>query len=328
MISTWLEFLLCGCAIGFSGYFLSVFGDQLAQKTKMGHSFIGLTLIAAVTSFPELGSGIGAITLANSSDLAAGGIFGSCMFNVFILCILDLLHRKKSIYQYTSATQLPLGILGILFLGYSGFIVSLSYSPLQFLHLLGAWLSLPLFIAYIVFLTNYSNQEVAANKQDKESQNPASPKLATMILGFVISCLFVVASGLYLPVVGEKLVHEMAWSESFFGTLLLAISTSLPELAVTLSSLSIGAIDMALANIWGSNLFNLAILWIFDLLMQGSIFAQISTTHLISIMTSIVMSGLAMIGIYLKPKKNLGLYLSWPNFLMVILYFLTLFSLF
>ena len=66
----------------------------------------------------------------------------------------------------------------------------------------------------------------------------------------------IVASGLVMPFVAEQLAARMGWSESFVGTQLVAVATSLPEIAVTVHAVRIGALDMAVAGTLGSNLFN------------------------------------------------------------------------
>jgi len=70
----------------------------------------------------------------------------------------------------------------------------------------------------------------------------------------------IVASGLVMPFVAEQLAARMGWSESFVGTQLVAVATSLPEIAVTVHAVRIGALDMAVAGILGSNPFNVTII--------------------------------------------------------------------
>ncbi|MEZ4704108.1 MAG: hypothetical protein R3A11_02745 [Bdellovibrionota bacterium] len=329
MTFLWIQFLLAVLVIGCSGYLLSIFGDKIAQRTRFGHSLLGTTVIAAVTSFPELGSGISSVAIARSVDLALGGIYGSCMFNLVILCILDVLHQKQSVYRYANSSLMSMGALSIIMITYSGFLMGLVHSPSHAFLSWGAWLTLPLFLSYLVFLKWQANQDESEdqNKEiEKDTRKDISVRNAW--IGFAVCCLLVVGSGLYLPVVGEKLVIQMGWSESFFGTLLLAISTSLPELSVTLSSFSIGAINMALGNIWGSNIFNVAILWIFDLLQPGSIYVEASLGHILSIMAGTMMTAVAMLGIYNKPSQNKLLFMTWPSLVMTIMYLLSIFCIF
>ena len=87
---------------------------------------------------------------------------------------------------------------------------------------------------------------------------------------YALAALVVVAAGIWLPYLGKALAAQMGWSQSFVGTLFVAAATSLPEVAVSVAALRIGALDMAIGNLFGSNLFNIFILAIDDALyLQG-----------------------------------------------------------
>ncbi len=87
----WLKFAACLAIILFSGTKLAHYGDAIAEKTGMGRIWVGLILLSAVTSMPELVTGVSAAALVKLPDLAVGNLLGSCLFN---LMILDVLHYK------------------------------------------------------------------------------------------------------------------------------------------------------------------------------------------------------------------------------------------
>ncbi|MGK2863275.1 MAG: hypothetical protein ACSLE0_15190, partial [Chitinophagaceae bacterium] len=82
-------FACCAGIIIYSGTRLSVYGDKIADLTGMGKAWVGLILMASVTSLPELITGFSSVVIVNAPNLAAGDIFGSCMFNLLILSLLD-----------------------------------------------------------------------------------------------------------------------------------------------------------------------------------------------------------------------------------------------
>lgn len=106
--------------VGYAGTKLTVYGDAISDKTGLGGNWIGFLLIATVTSVPELASGISAVTLADAPDLAVGAIFGSCIYNLAIIVILDLLYRKGSIYNSASQGHILSAAFGIVLIGFSG----------------------------------------------------------------------------------------------------------------------------------------------------------------------------------------------------------------
>ena len=97
----------------------------------------------------------------------------------------------------------------------------------------------------------------------------------------------------------------MGWNRSFVGSLFVALATTLPELAVTLSALRLGALDMAIGNLLGSNLFNVAIVGIDDLFYRpGDLLAHVSPVHAITAASAVVMTGLAVVGLFFRPRSR------------------------
>src|SRR5687767_7432549 len=76
-----LGFLVCAAIIFLAGRKLSFYGERIAEKTGLGKAWIGLILMASVTSMPELMVGISSTAIVGSADLAVGDILGSCIFN-------------------------------------------------------------------------------------------------------------------------------------------------------------------------------------------------------------------------------------------------------
>ena len=89
----WLGFIVCTSLIVYAGSRLSKYGDIIAEKTGLGRAWIGLILMASVTSLPELVTGISSVTYAGAPDIAVGDVLGSCVFNMLIIAILDAIYR-------------------------------------------------------------------------------------------------------------------------------------------------------------------------------------------------------------------------------------------
>lgn len=83
-------YFICAALILFSGARLSKHGDLIAEKTGLGRTWIGIVLIATVTSLPEMATGVTASAFHQLPNIAVGDVFGSCMFNILILAILDV----------------------------------------------------------------------------------------------------------------------------------------------------------------------------------------------------------------------------------------------
>ncbi len=87
-VIAWLEFSLCAALIAVAGTKLSRYGDIIADKTGLGGAWIGLVLMATVTSLPELVTGVSAVALADAPDIAVGNVLGACIINLTIFLYL------------------------------------------------------------------------------------------------------------------------------------------------------------------------------------------------------------------------------------------------
>ncbi len=328
----WFSLIICIAAIGFAGARLSRYGDVIAEKTGMGRGWVGLILLATVTSLPELVSGISAVTIAGVPDIAVGDVLGSCVFNLAILVIVDFLHPKESLYSRASRGHILSAGFGILLLGTVAFSLLLARrgETLAIGHI-GAYTPLIVTIYLLAMRTlyQYERREVAEFVEDVAERYPHI-SLRRAAIGYALAAAVTVAAGIWLPFVGAAIAREMGWHDSFVGTLLVAAATSAPEVAVSVAAVRMGAIDMAVANLLGSNLFDILILAIDDLFyVDGPILlASVSQAHALSAVSAIMMTSMAVVGLFYRPAGPLWRSVSWISVFMLALYLLNSYILF
>ncbi|HLE28290.1 MAG TPA: hypothetical protein VI793_09240 [Anaerolineales bacterium] len=113
----WVEFVMCAMLIVGASALLSRYGDVLAEKTGLGHAWVGAILLAGVTSLPELVSGVSAVAWLNAPNLAVGAILGSCLFNLALIAFMDLAYQPGSILAKAQEGHILSAGLGVLLLG-------------------------------------------------------------------------------------------------------------------------------------------------------------------------------------------------------------------
>jgi cation:H+ antiporter len=117
-----------------------------------------------------------------------------------------------------------------------------------------------------------------------------------------------------LPVIGEALAVTMGWNETFVGTIFLALVTSVPELVISIEAVRIGAVDLAIGGILGSNLFDLLILAFADMAyLKGPILAAASGVHMLTAITALTMTGIAVVGLCSRPKAAVFRVIGWAS---------------
>jgi len=325
IVWVWLQFAFCVLLIGAAGSRLSHYGDVIAEKTGFSGTWIGVVMLATVTSLPELATGISAVSLADMPDLAVGDVLGSCVFNLFILFILDFLHRKESVYTRASQGHILSAGFGIMMLGFAGFSLLVSsqghvarighvglYSPL-------------ILILYVLAMRTVFRYEHDQKKQSAKRSEEVYGHLSfrRAVVGYSVAAAVVVGVGTWLPFVGQQIAHLMGWETTFVGTLFVAFATSVPEVVVTLAALRIGALDMAIGNVLGSNLFNVAILAVDDIFyLPGPLFDHVSPIHSVSAVSAIMMSGIAIVGLLYRPTTNLFRKVGWISLFLFLVYLL------
>ena len=316
-------FLACAIVIFFAGRRLSHYGDLLAEKTGMGKAWVGLILMASVTSLPELMVGISSSAFLQSADLAVGDIFGSCAFNLGILAILDaFVPNRNSLLGMASINHVVAASLGIILLTLAAFAIFLPKDIV-----ISPWIGLTSLLFIVVYLVSirliYLNE---TNPEHGGGQTPPGrPGLEGITLRFIISryvffALIIIASALTLPYFAEHIAEFTGLGRSFVGTFFLAVSTSLPEIAVSLAAVRMGSIDLAVGNLLGSNLFNILILAIDDILYtKGHILKDASVNNLFSVFSTILMTAVVIIGLSFRVKGKRYL-LAWDAMLVGIIY--------
>lgn len=306
--------------MGYAGVKLTVYGDAISDKTGLGGNWIGFLLIGIVTSVPELASGISAVTLADAPDLAVGAIFGACIFNLSIIVILDLLYRRGSIYTSASQGHILSAAFGIVMIGFNGLGMDLAMNGESFaLGHIGVY-SPVILVLYLVAVYTVFNYESRQIKIYTEQEPDAFPNLSlsAVIMRYIAAALIVIVTGIWLPVVAKQIALLMHWQESFVGTLLVAFITTVPEMTVAVTAVRINALDMAIGGIFGSNLMNNAILAVEDIVYQhGPIYSKISPVHTVSAMTSLIMTGFAIIGLFFRPEQRILKMVGWISWVLL-----------
>lgn len=320
---TILQFVACAAVIARAGYVLSVSADRIAAATGLTGGWIGLALLATVTSLPELASGISAVAWLQAPNLAVGNVLGACVFNLFFLAVIDTVQRHQPMYPQASAAHLLSAAFGVVMTGF----VTLSLVMAERMpSLLNLGLYSPVLLAlYLVALRSVFAHEHGGAGGAAKGRLPAfDPALRPEWRRFALAALAVIAAGSWLPGIADALAQAMGWSRSFVGTLFMALVTTLPEMAVTLAALRIGALDMAIGNLLGSNLFNLLILAVDDVFYApGPLLAQVAGVHAATAVTAVVMTGLVMIGLVMRPRGRVMRVASWVSIGLVVAYLLS-----
>ena len=318
----WIEFIICTSVIVYSGIKLSKYGDVIAEKTGLGRTWIGVVLMASVTSLPELVTGISSVAVVGVPDIAVGDVLGSCVFNMAILAFLDAAHKEMPISAKAHHGNVLSAGFGILLLSVIAMGLFLKETAISF-----GWVglySMVVLITYVIavkLLFSYEKRRVAVLLEEgAEKLKYENIPLGTAVVNYGINAAIVVAAAVFLPKIGLGIAQTTGLGQTFVGNIFIAMATSLPEVVVSLAAVRMNAVDLAIGSLLGSNIFNILILAVDDILFfKGPLLSFASQTHLISALSAISMTTVAIIGLTYRAEKKF-LLLAWDSLAILLIY--------
>ena len=216
--------------------------SKLGAKLKLNDMFLGITVVALGTSIPEVFVSISSI-INDSPELAVGNSIGSNIANIGLIFGISCFFLSKSVLDI-NLRDIFLLILSVLISGYVIFDFSISKSD-----------SFILVCFLILFILHLLRQK------STDENNPEEDGIGKNIF-FILLSLFILLSGSELTVHGGKnLALAFGVSNTVIGLTLVAIGTSLPELAASFSALKRKKGNMVIGNIIGSNILNLVLIF-------------------------------------------------------------------
>jgi cation:H+ antiporter len=298
----WLQFAASALVIVLAGVRLARYGDVLGEKTGLGRSWIGVVVLAATTSLPELFTGFGSTALAALPDIALGDVLGSCMFNLLILSLMDAIQPEPLSTRAHQGHALSIGF-GLVLIGIAGIglVAGHRLPAIGWIGLYTPALIAVYFVAMRVIFVHERHRRAAETQEVAEELQYGAISLRSALVHYTLAAVAVIGAALWLPRLGAELARQTGLGEAFVGSLFIAITTSLPEIVVSLAAVRIGALDLGIGNVLGSNLFNLLILGLDDgFYRQGPLMADAGPSHAIFIVAITIMNGLFLIGLTYK----------------------------
>ncbi len=349
-MEVWFRFFLSAALIILAGTRLTKSARALAEKTGLGMIWAGALLLPLATSLPELVTSWRAAVI-DSPDLAAGNVFGSVLFNLFIIALVDLAQGKGPLLPLVKKGHILTAAFSIILLS-----VSLLGILFPFMPRIG-WVGLDTILLAVIYwwghtqlmryekkkkkadqlrrfrlrdfaptaaMGNYYRQKAPGRHENREKRQA----LLKPLLNFLASSALIIWAGANLTDAADTISQLTGLGQTFIGSFLLAVTTSLPELVTTLTAVRLGVLDMAVGNIFGANLFNILILFASDIFYrQGPITSAISPMHAISVLMGIILTSVAIIGL-IYPTRRSFLHLGYASLIIMAGYLVAFFLIF
>lgn len=317
-VTAWLAFLLSGAVVAGAGFRLARAGDTIAAGTGLGGLWVGAILVAGVTSLPELTTDASAI-LQGNPDLAVGDLFGSSMANMMILAVADLVTRHTRLLTRVAVNQALLGSLAIFLttIAVLGVLGGAVDGVLGF-----GWPAAMVGIAYVagMRLIHRNREEPPFRTAGEVAEaRPGRPALRRAVIDFSVTAVVIFLVAPYLAGSAADLATQLGLAQGFVGTLFLAVTTSLPEAAVTIASVRAGWYNLAVGNLLGSNCFNMAALVPLDAIEgPGSLLGSADPALAVAGLFAMLLMALALLDVLNKSERRLWAIEPGPAAMMIV----------
>ncbi len=302
-----LVFLVAAVILVRGAVSLASAGDELAERTGLGRVLVGTILLAAVTSLPEIATDVAA-ALADAPDLAVGDLFGSSMANMAILAVLDLAHRGQ-VWPSVELAQARVAAMAIALTALAALAIAtppglrIGWVGLDTIAIAGLYLAAVRWFRRTPVQVRPAPTGITRPVADLPPVGSVRPS----VVRFAVSAGAILLVAPAMAVAARELASQAGVAESTVGAGLLAVTTSLPELVVSLAALRIGAYDLAVGNLFGSNAANMSVLVVVDVAFtDGPLLAAVSPAQLTAAVAAILLMALAMAAIISGNETRIG----------------------
>ncbi len=298
-----LIFVVSAGVVYASGTRLSRYADSIARQTGVGQALIGVVLLGGVTSLPEIAVG-GSAAFGGNASLALNNLLGGFTMQVTVLAIADIAIRRGAL---TAVVPDPIvllqGTLGILLVTLT--VIGAAVGDIA-LFGAGAWT----WGLAVVFV--YSIRTVLRAEKNPSWQvigEPPSPEIdqpdpakelekTGLLIATIVAAGLIFVAGYALSSSAEVLAERTGLGDSFFGAVFVAFSTSLPEISTVLAAVRLGRYVMAVSDIFGTNLFDIAVIFLADLAYPGGpILNEAGTFAIAAGLLGVLVTGIYLVGL-------------------------------
>ena len=317
MIPIILQFLISAFVIVLAGSFLAKFSDRIAEETGLGRLLIGSVLLAGATSLPELMVDLNAIWLGEP-DLAVGDLLGSSLFNLLILSVLDFAFPsdfRRTVFSPAFLHHGLMAMLSVLLTAIVGIGILTQLNTSLFGVSIFSWAILILYLLglRLTYLEKDYPSFSRAESLEQHSSN-VRPDFKTVIrkrsfilalVGYCAAAATILMAAPFLVRAANQIAQVSGLGQTFIGTTLVALATSLPELISTLTAFRMGAPDLAIGNIFGSNTFNMVLFAPLDIFYPKVLFSSVKGIHAVTAFSVITATSVAVMGqLYRKKERS------------------------
>jgi cation:H+ antiporter len=323
-------FAVATAVVWFAGTHLARLADAVSAKTGIGQAAMGMVLLGGITSSPELAVAVTA-TLQDAPMLSINDVLGSAAINILVLAIADVaIGRGPLTARVPSLSVVMQGVMGIAMFA---LVAAGTYvSEAAFLGVgIGSWLLVLTYGIAIRLLVNSHVDDAwrpTDGQQEENGSRKESRSLGKLVALISAAGVAILVAGFLLARTGEALAEQTGLGTSFFGAVILAFATSTPEISTVLEAVRLRRYTMAISDVFGTNLFNVLIIFVVDAMYRGGpVLVEAGPFAATAALLAMLLTSIYLIGM-LERRDRAVLRMGYDTLAVLIVYIAGLFALY
>lgn len=303
----WLAaiFAASATAVWFAGWRLAGLVDGIANKTGVGQAFMGMLLLGGITSLPEVAAVSTSAAIGNA-PLAVNNLLGTASINILLLALADVVYGRGALTVVAARpATLMQGVLSMLLATVVALVatvgdvaifgVGVGSTVLAIAAVWAVWLSSG-------FERRHTWEAVGA--VDEEDQKPEARGLRGLIFGTVACAILILAAGFLLSSTADVIATKTGMAAGLVGFVLVGFATSLPEVSSITAAVRLKRYQLAIGDVFGTNIFNIMLIFLADLLFRGdAVLARAGRFEVVGAVLAILMTGIFIVGLLERKDK-------------------------
>ena len=300
-------FAVAALIVWIAGTRLTHLVNAISDRTGLGKAFTGMLLLGGITSLPEVAAVSTSAAIGNA-PLAVNNLLGTASVNLVLLAVADVIYGRSSL-TWVAATPATL-MQGVLSMLLGTIVAMLAAAGDMPIFGVGAGSAMLLIAAIAALLLSSSferrhvwdvvdrDEALAAPAERRRQRREEDWPMAKLVTATVVAGSAILACGFALSLSADAIAGRTGLEAGMVGFLLVGLATSIPEISSMTAAIRLREYDMAVGDIFGTNLFNFSLIFLADLIYAGDpLLSVVGTFESVGALLAILLTGIFLVGL-------------------------------
>jgi cation:H+ antiporter len=302
-----LVFATSALAVWFGGSRLAAYVDAITDRTGLGQAFMGMLLLGGITSLPELAA-VSTSAATGNAALAINNLLGTASINLVLLAAADIYFGRDALTAVAARpSTLMQGVLSMLLATIVAMIATIGDVALFGVGA-GATVVASACLAALWLSSQFEHRHVWAVVGGEEQEEAASEdarSTAHLCLLIAGCALLILGAGFLLSVTADAIATKTGMAAGLVGFVLVGLATSLPEMSSIVGALRLRRYQMAIGDIFGTNIFNILLIFVADAVYRGDpVLSQAGRFEVLGAILAVLMTGIFIVGLLERKDRT------------------------